>query len=72
MPKLSEVLRKVSLPIWRNKECQEAFSKAKFNFTVQETQLCAGSYGKDSCDVRKANFKKCLIYQIWFLIAFRF
>lgn len=50
-PKLAEVLRKVSLPIWRNRECQEVFGKAKFNFTVKESQLCAGSYGKDTCDV---------------------
>ncbi|ODM99897.1 Coagulation factor XI, partial [Orchesella cincta] len=50
IPKLSEVLRKVSVPIWRNKECQDAFNKAKFNFTVHESQMCAGSYGKDTCD----------------------
>lgn len=71
-PQLSEVLRKVSVPIWRNKECQEVFAKAKFNFTVHETQMCAGSYGKDSCDVILVSYNDSQITNFLFSSNYSF
>lgn len=49
---ISHVLMKVEIPIWNNQACQDVYTANK----IYDTVLCAGSSGKDSCQVRSEYF----------------
>lgn len=59
----SDILKKVSLDVWNNKECQSSYAANNKKNIIRDTQLCAGKKngGEDSCWVcikpKKKKFK---------------
>lgn len=61
----SVVLKEISVPLWENLRCQEALKK-HFGPTyhLPFTAICAGSEGKDACDVSKKRLPISGLYKV--------
>ena len=67
---VSPVLNKVSVPVWSNSDCNDAYEQP-----IRDAMICAGNPqgGQDSCQVRKAGLVcRLLLGKVTFTNNMRF
>ncbi len=52
-------LKTVALPVWKNGECQEAYSRAGVDWVTKSSHLCAGTKIKDGNGQDKISKDTC-------------
>lgn len=55
----SKTLKKVSIPVWKESDCLQAYHDAQYDFT-REDYVCAGDNEKDSSKVHPFFMSKFL------------